>query len=44
MGNISFKEYSIFCIGKMWVDWPGMDFSIYPSGASGLTSRASALG
>ena len=30
MGNISFKEYSIFCIGKIWVDWPGMDLSIYP--------------
>ena len=30
MGNISFKEYSIFCIGKIWVDWPGMDISIYP--------------
>ena len=44
MGNISFKEYSIFYIGKIWVDWPGMDLSIYPSGASGLASRASALG
>ena len=30
MGNISFKEYSIFCIGKIWVDWPGMDLSNYP--------------
>ena len=30
MGNISFKEYSIFCIGKIWVDWPSMDLSIYP--------------
>ena len=30
MGNISFKEYSIFCIGKIWVDWPGMDLSIFP--------------
>ena len=29
MGNISFKEYSIFCIGKIWVDWLGMDLSIY---------------
>ena len=30
MGNISFKEYSIFFIAKIWVDWPGMDLSIYP--------------
>ena len=44
MGNISFKEYSIFCITKIWVDWSGMDLSIYPSSRSALASRASALG
>ena len=35
MGNISFKEYSIFCTGKIWVDWPGMDFPIYPRSCFG---------
>ena len=30
MSNILFKEYSIFCIGKIWVDWPGMDLPFYP--------------
>ena len=35
MGNISFKEYSIFCIGKIWVDLPGMDFPIYPRSCFG---------
>ena len=28
MGNILFKEYSILCIGKIWVDWSGMDLLI----------------
>ena len=44
MGNISFKEYSIFYIGKIWVDWPGMDFQFTQDHASGLASRAFALG
>ena len=35
MSNISFKEYSIFCIGKIWVDWPGMDLPIYPKSSFG---------
>ena len=41
MGNTSFKEYSIFCIERIWVDWPGTDLPIYPRsyfgpGESGL--------
>ena len=24
MNRILFREYSILCIGKIWVDWPGM--------------------
>ena len=35
MSYISFKEYSIFCTGKIWVDWPGMDFPIYPRSCFG---------
>ena len=34
MGNILFKEYFILCIGKIWVDWPGMDLLIYPRSCS----------
>ena len=34
-GNISFKEYSIFCIGKIWIGWPGMDLPIYPKSSFG---------
>ena len=30
MNRILFREYSILCIGKIWVDWPGMDLLIYP--------------
>ena len=35
MGNILFKEYSILCIGKIWVDWPGLDLLIYPRSCFG---------
>ena len=29
MNRILFREYSILCIGKIWVDWPGMGLLIY---------------
>ena len=29
--RISFREYSIFCIRKIWVDWPGMGLPIFPN-------------
>ena len=35
MNRILFREYSILCIGKMWVDWPGMDLLIYPRACFG---------
>ena len=30
MNRILFREYSILCIGKIWVDWPGIDLLIFP--------------
>ena len=30
MNRLSFREYSILCISKIWVDWPGMGLPIYP--------------
>ena len=44
MGNISFKEYSILCIAKIWVDWPGMDLSIYPRSRFGPSEPGSCFG
>ena len=44
MGNISFKEYSIFCTGKIWVDWPGMDFPIYPRSCFGPSESGLCFG
>ena len=35
MNRIFFREYSILCIGKIWVDWPGMDLLIYPRSCFG---------
>ena len=35
MNRILFREYSILCIGKIWVDWPGMDLLIYPRACFG---------
>ena len=35
MNRVSFGEYSILCIRKIWVDWPGMGFPIYPSSCFG---------
>ena len=44
IGNILFKEYSILCIGKIWVDWPGMDLLIYPRSCFGLSEPSLCLG
>ena len=35
MNRVLFREYSILCIGKIWVDWLGMDLLIYPRSSSG---------
>ena len=44
MGNILFKENSILCIGKIWVDWPGMDFLIYPRSCFGPSESGLCFG
>ena len=31
MDRVSFGEYSILCIRRIWVDWPGMSLPIFPS-------------
>ena len=36
---ISFREYSIFCIRRMWVDWPGMGLPIFPNPCFGPIER-----
>ena len=41
MNRVSFGEYSILCIRRIWVDWPGMGLPISPSSCFGPTSRAS---
>ena len=43
MGNALFKEYSILCIGKIWVDWPGMDLLTYPRSCFGPSERGPLL-
>ena len=29
--RISFREYSICCIRKIWVDWPGTGLPLFPN-------------
>ena len=38
--RISFREYSICCIRKIWVDWPGTGLPIFPNSVLGPTSWA----
>ena len=35
MNRVSFGEYSILCIRRIWVDWPGMGLPISPSSCFG---------
>ena len=38
---ISFREHSIICIRRMWVDWPCVGLPIFQIHVLGLMSRAS---
>ena len=44
MNRILFRENSILCIGKMWVDWPGMDLLIYPRACFGPSEPSLCFG
>ena len=44
MNRISFGEYSIICIRKIWVDCPGMGFPIYLSSRFGPNEPGLYLG
>ena len=44
MDKISFGEYSILCIRRIWVDWPGMGLPIFPSSRVGPDEPGLCLG
>ena len=41
---IFFREYSIFCIRRIWVDWPGMGLPIFPNPCFGPNEPGLCLG
>ena len=44
MIRVSFGEYSILCIRRIWVDWPGMGLPIFPSSCFGPNEPGLCLG
>ena len=44
MNRVSFGEYSILCIRRIWVDWPGMGLPISPSSCFGPNEPGLCLG
>ena len=42
--RLSFREYSILCISKIWVDWPGIGLPIYPRLCFGPTEPGLCFG
>ena len=44
MIRVSFGEYSILCIRRIWVDWPGMGLPIFPSTCFGPNELGLCLG
>ena len=42
--RISFREYSVRCIRKIWVDWPGMGLPIFPNPCFGPDELGLCLG
>ena len=44
MNRVSFGEYSILCIRRIWVDWPGMGLPISPSSCFGPNEPGFCLG
>ena len=44
MDRILFGEYSILCIRRIWVDWPGMGLPIFPSSCVGPNEPGLCLG
>ena len=44
MNRVSFGEYSILCIRRIWVDWPGMGLPISPSSCFGPNKPGLYLG
>ena len=44
MDRISFGEYYILCIRRIWVDWPSMGLPIFPSSCVGSDELGLCLG
>ena len=44
MNRVSFGEYSILFIRRIWVDWPGMSLPISPSSCFGPNEPGLCLG
>ena len=44
MNRVSFGEYSILCIRRIWVDWPGVGLPISPSSCFGPNEPGLCLG
>ena len=42
--RISFREYSVCCIRKIWVDWPGTGLPIFPNPCFGPDELGLCLG